>query len=180
MIRIEVIGTPQPEPRPRAVAMDTKPKPTARVYVPKTAHEWKHTIRRATLDALRDPVERLLGLTPTGVIPHPRPQAFAVAFEFRMPRPRNHWRTGRNAGKLKPWAVVMRHVSVPDLDNLIKAAQDAVGDWDGHPALVWCDDSQVCEYRDTPIKRYVWPGEKPGMTMVIYPLDPIVINSEAE
>ncbi len=160
---IETHGTPKPEPRPEATAMPTKPKPTARVYVPKTAHPWKHAIRAATVEAL--------GVA--SPIPEPRPQAFVVAFVFKMPRPKNHYGTGRNAGRLKPWAASMQHVSTPDLDNLIKAAKDAIGDWDDCPALVWADDSQVVRYVGDPVKRYVHEGEAAGLTMVVMPVGPV-------
>lgn len=159
---VEVYGDPQPEPRPRARALPTKPKPTARVYVPKTAHEWKHKIRAAVVDVLGT----------DSPVPEPRPQAYAVAMAFRLARPKAHYGTGRNAGKLKPWARSLRHVSTPDLDNLIKAALDALGDWDGCPALVWCDDSQVVAFAGTPTKQYTGEGVPAGLTMAIVALDP--------
>ena len=93
---------------------------------------------------------------------------FAVGFLFRFGRPKSHYRTGRYAHLLKASAPRC-HLGKPDLDNLIKAAKDALGDWDGRPALVWADDSQITTYIGKPHKRYCNEGEVAGLTLVICP-----------
>ena len=55
---------------------------------------------------------------------------------FRMPRPKGHYGTGRNAGKLKPSAPDL-HIKKPDLDNMLKFVKDCLN------GIVWKDDSQV-------------------------------------
>jgi len=130
------------------------------IYVPRTAHHWKHKIRRAAEAALAE-----AGL---GVIPRPVPAAFALGLSFRFARPNDHYRTGRYAGQLKPRAWGLRHTGTPDLDNLIKAAQDALGPFDDRPALIWCDDAQVVRYVGGTEKRYVREDEAPGLTVVIW------------
>jgi len=150
---IEVEGTPQPEPRAR---FDPR---SLRTYVPSSAHDWKREIRkRVRVEMLR------AGLV--SVIPI-RARAFAVGFMFRFARPKSHYRTGRFAGLLKE-AAPRCHLGKPDLDNLVKAAVDALGHWDGRPALVWADDSQITRYVGTPTKRYCEPGEVAGLTLVVW------------
>jgi len=55
---------------------------------------------------------------------------------FYMPRPKNHYGTGRNAGILKDWAPRL-HTSKPDLDNLVKFVKDALN------KVFYLDDSQI-------------------------------------
>ena len=57
------------------------------------------------------------------------------------------------------------HTQVPDKDNLEKAVLDALGNFDGMPPLVWCDDSQV--YKGRTSKRWTEPGELPGVFIAI-------------
>ena len=55
---------------------------------------------------------------------------------FFMPRPKGHYGTGRNAGKLKDSAPE-KHITKPDTDNLLKFIKDCLN------KHVWKDDSQV-------------------------------------
>lgn len=59
---------------------------------------------------------------------------------YLMPRPKNHYRTGKHAGQLKDDAPRM-HTSKPDRDNLDKALKDAL------KGICWIDDAQVCDGR---------------------------------
>ncbi|PIE79433.1 MAG: hypothetical protein CSA11_12010 [Chloroflexi bacterium] len=68
-----------------------------------------------------------------------------VYMAFRMPRPKSHYGTGRNAGRLKPSAPDF-HVSKPDIDNCVKFALDCLN------GVVFSDDRQVAELRA--IKTY--------------------------
>jgi len=71
---------------------------------------------------------------------------------FYMPRPKGHYGTGRNSGKLKPSAPE-HHIKKPDVDNIVKFYFDILND------LVWNDDSQVIsEFSE---KKYCNPGEEP-------------------
>ena len=151
LLIVDVEGKPEPEPRPR---MDRR---SGRAYVPRSAHDWKHAIRVATRMALTS--------DGVGAVPEPR-VAFAVGFVFRFARPKSHYRTGRFSSLLRD-AAPQLHTCKPDLDNLIKAAVDALGDFDGGAALVWADDSQVDRYVGTPTKRWADPGERAGLTLVI-------------
>lgn len=72
-----------------------------------------------------------------------------ISCTFYMPRPKSHYGTGRNAGKLKANAPEL-HTKKPDLDNLEKWCLDCLNE------IAWKDDSQVVEsiakklYSDNP------------------------------
>ena len=55
---------------------------------------------------------------------------------FYMPRPKGHYGTGRNAGKLKASAPRW-HTNKPDIDNYIKFLLDCLN------GLAWKDDAQI-------------------------------------
>lgn len=56
--------------------------------------------------------------------------------KFVMPRPKGHYGTGKNSGKLRPSAPVC-HTTKPDTDNLIKFV------WDCLNGEAWKDDTQI-------------------------------------
>jgi len=65
-------------------------------------------------------------------------QAIRVDTTFYMPRPKNHYGTGRNSDKLKDSAPQF-HIKKPDRDNLDKLVLDAL------TGAIWTDDSIVCK-----------------------------------
>lgn len=77
---------------------------------------------------------------------------------FLMPRPKNHYGTGRNEGVLKPSAPEL-HIVKPDSDNLLKFAKDGLN------KIAWYDDSQVVG--SFPWKEY---AERAGTILKIYEL----------
>lgn len=62
--------------------------------------------------------------------------ALEVNLEFIMPRPKSHFGTGKNSGKLKLSAPV-HHLHTPDLDNLVKFVLDAMN------GKFYADDAQI-------------------------------------
>jgi len=76
-------------------------------------------------------------------------------FEFIMPRPQGHYRTGKHEGELKDWAINKKHTTKPDTLKLQRPTEDAM------TGVVWTDDSQVFEQSAT--KRYAMPGEVTGV-----------------
>ena len=68
---------------------------------------------------------------------HPLEGALSVSMTFSMPRPKSHYRTGKNSHLLKK-ADSSGPVSKPDTDNLIKFYLDAM------TGSFWKDDAQVC------------------------------------
>ena len=70
---------------------------------------------------------------------------------FVLPRPKGHYGTGRNAGKVKDSAPKYPK-GRPDIDNYIKFSMDCINGM----GKVWKDDSQVVSINA--LKRY---GENP-------------------
>lgn len=152
MLEFAVEFPPAPEPRPRASG--------SRIYVPPSADEWKDEVR----------AEAKYALLTSGDESLPSPDTPIAAFaEFRMPRPKSHYRTGRNAHLLKDSAPLFP-LSTPDLDNLIKATWDALGPWAKLPGLCWDDDSLVLWTQDA--KLYEDGQKRNGARIVILHLCP--------
>ncbi len=82
-----------------------------------------------------------------------------VTMRFSFQRPKAHYGTGKNAGRLKDNAPHL-HPSVPDLDKLIRAVNDGITD-----SGMWQDDAQVVTLYAT--KFY---SEQPGVTVEVEPL----------
>lgn len=74
---------------------------------------------------------------------------------YYMPRPKNHYRTGKHAGELKENAPKVRS-SKPDTDKLIRGTQDAC------KGVLWKDDSLVWHVD----ARKVY-GDKPGAVITV-------------
>jgi Holliday junction resolvase RusA-like endonuclease len=106
LIEFEVSGEPKGQPRPKAFSRGGH----ASVYDPKTAEGWKSQIALAAREHL-----------PATPISGP----VSASFSFYMPRPKHHFGSGKNAGKLKANAPDY-FISKPDADNLAKAAMDAL------------------------------------------------------
>lgn len=81
-----------------------------------------------------------------------------VAMVFHMPRPRSHFGTGKNQGKLKPSAP-KHHTIKPDIDNLIKFPLDVLN------GVAWTDDKQIITV--TGCKVY---SDKPRTEIMIHEL----------
>jgi len=82
-----------------------------------------------------------------------------VVCVFEMPRPKNHYGTGRNTGKLKEGSPKL-HTKKPDIDNLIKFVLDCLN------GIAWKDDSQIV--RIVAEKSY---SEKPSTLIQIVEVD---------
>ncbi|MFD4830207.1 RusA family crossover junction endodeoxyribonuclease [Streptomyces uncialis] len=85
---------------------------------------------------------------------------------FTFDRPKGHFGTGRNAGRLRPSAPRYPHV-VPDLSKLLRSTEDALTD-----AGVWRDDALVVQH--TTAKAYAHSGgdalDRPGAVLRIWRL----------
>lgn len=74
----------------------------------------------------------------------------AMQCEFVFDRPKSHFGTGRNSGKLKPSAPAF-HVQIPDADNCLKFVKDCLN------RQAYKDDCQVVHV--VADKRWADPGE---------------------
>ncbi len=79
-----------------------------------------------------------------------------VDFAFTLPRPKDHYGTGRNAGKVKLDAPEF-HITRPDITKFIRASEDAA------KGVLWGDDGQIV--RQTASKEY---GETPGVRIRVW------------
>ena len=133
LIVFSVPGVPIAQPRIKATAIGGY----ARVYTPKTADAYKASVAIAFKTAY--------GGNPIDGPVH-------VSIEFVMSRPKSMiWRKREMPSE---W-----HTKKPDIDNLAKAAIDALY------GLAWIDDSQVCSMSIT--KRIASGSESPNTTIRI-------------
>jgi len=118
-----VPGDPKGQPRPKAFARKMGTAYVARVYTPGTAEEWKSAIATSVKEI------GLAGRMITGPV--------SLRMECVFARPKSHFGSGKNSALVKASAPP-HHTAKPDLDNITKAAKDALT----HVG-VWRDDSQV-------------------------------------
>lgn len=137
----QVRGCPKGQPRAKAARIGGFIK----MYTPNTANDFKAAVQAGAIEA------GLMNKLLEGPI--------ALELVFRLPRPKGHFGTGKNASRLKETAPHW-HTSKPDLDNIEKALKDALSD-----IRVWRDDCQVCKVSKT--KVYVHGLEAPLSDVVI-------------
>lgn len=148
-IVFSVIGLPRPAGSKRAFAIRKQGVLTGRIAVVdacKESREWKTVVSR----------EALLAMSDSSQNPLHGPVSLSVI--FYMPRPKGHYRTGRNADQMRPTAPKFP-ATKPDLLKLTRAVEDAL------TGIVWRDDAQVVHQRLE--KRY----GRPGCTIQISEID---------
>jgi Holliday junction resolvase RusA-like endonuclease len=140
LFRFVVRGEPKGQPRPRAFARRiVGDKFMARVYDAGTAEGWKSQIAIVAREqGLYD--KQLSG-----------PLFLSMVCFFQ--RPKSHFGTGKNLDIVKKVKECEYHVNKPDLDNIVKAAQDAL-----KLLGAYSDDSQLakihCEKRWSLLPSY--------------------------
>lgn len=143
MMEFTVLGVPAPAGSKRGFAVK------GRVIITdanKKAAPWKALVSAAAREVYDGPLL-------TGPL--------AVRMMFYFPRPKGHYGTGKNAGKLKASAPA-EHTKKPDALKLSRGTEDAL------TGIVWRDDSQiVCE---TLSKHY---GEPARAEIIIQPYETI-------
>src|SRR5690606_12970535 len=85
-----------------------------------------------------------------------------IVMTFFLPRPRGHYGTGRNAGRVRDSAPT-EPTTKPDLDKLVRTTLDALTD-----VGAIRDDAQVV--RIEAAKGYSRPEESPGATIHVWRL----------
>lgn len=153
-IYLWVPGSPLPEPRARATAT----KKGARVYADRSADGWKLAIRRVVMDQLKE----------QGVLDSPvytPDEPLMVSWQFYIPHE-------ESALSKALWPYPMSKQQ-GDLDNLIKAAQDALSPWrrsgETMRGILFSEDAQIVGYRDT-WKRWAVEHDA-GMVVSVWRLD---------
>lgn len=156
-ISFEVLGDPKGQPRPKAFARKfANGAVMARVYDPGTAEGWKGQIALAAKEHCPFP---------------PLSGPLRVDIEFRMPRPKSHYKAQSTAARLAGAPLLLKkpaphwHTSKPDCDNASKAVLDALT-----TLGFWVDDSQVCIHNVIKIYTHehdLYGSTKPGATITI-------------
>lgn len=144
---VRVTGIPAPQGSKRGYIIPAKGARKARVnLVESSAHvkPWRSAV-------VRD-------WTAAG---HPTaPGAVSVSLAFHLPRPKAHYGTGRNAGRIRAAVRWLWHVKKPDLDKLIRSTLDGLT-----TAGAYGDDSAVVIL--SVCKEYVSEGEEPGASVFV-------------
>lgn len=91
-----------------------------------------------------------------GSIP-PTVEPVTMTVRAYVPRPKSHYGSGRNAGRLKSSAPAFPTVK-PDLTKMVRALEDAM------TGIVWRDDAQVVDQNIK--KRYATKG--PGVSVAVF------------
>lgn len=102
--------------------------------------DWKAVVALAAEDAMRE-----------AGIAEPIAGPLSVKMLFTMPRPKGHYRTGKQSALILPKFVDAVPAKKPDVLKLARSTEDAL------KGIVWCDDCQTVEL--ALFKRY---GGNPG------------------
>lgn len=123
MIELWIAGLPAPQGSKRHVGRGIMVESNE-----KTLRPWRSTIAFEAIRALE-------AFDPLG---YPSRGPVRVTLGFSFPHPAGHFRTGKNAGLLKPSAPAVK-ATRPDIDKLVRAVLDAL------TGLAFADDGQVVE-----------------------------------
>lgn len=131
VLSITVHGIPAPQGSKRVVTAGGKAGGRAVLAESsKAVGPWREAVKEAA-------VKTIAALA--GSYEDWEPIAGPVGIEvyFHFPRPRSHYGTGRNAGKLR-LSAPLRPTGPPDLSKLVRSTEDALTD-----AGIWRDDALV-------------------------------------
>jgi crossover junction endodeoxyribonuclease RusA len=142
-ITVTVFGLPRPQ---GSMTAWRDPQGRQHVKYTNTLHMWRGLVTEAVRRAGEGP--RIEG-------------PIQVSIVFELPRPRGHFGSGRNAGRLRPGAPAYPAVGGNDLDKLVRGVLDAVTD----AGTVWADDAQVI--RLCASKLYCAGESVPGCTITM-------------
>jgi len=163
-IKIIVLGVPAPQGSKHGYAIKAKGEYTGKVAQVESSAKvkpWRMAVKYAALN------EIALRVAPYQVMTG----AVVLEVTFRLPRPKGHYGTGRNAGLLKPSAPLVP-AGRPDLDKLLRSTFDALGE-----AGVWGDDAQVVAVRGA--KVYATDYEPIGATIRVTSLVNVIERAVA-
>ncbi len=145
MISFTVYGEPRPQGSKQAqVIYNGQGKPVTKngriVAVVrddnKDLRNWRNQVADRAMEAYRSATST----SPDNAeCPEPCSGPFSLFIKFIRPRPKYHYGTGRNEGKLKASAPKYP-TKKPDTVKLARAVEDAM------TSVIWIDDSQVVEH----------------------------------
>ncbi len=147
-----VEGIPRPGGSKRAIY---NPKQGRSFIVPdnKNTKPWMETVKWQAIEKREDDATPLQG-------------PLRVVLNFVMPRPKNHFRTGKFCGLLKDTSPGRYHHKTPDLDKLCRSTLDAL------KGVLWQDDCQVSLLMSVKVWTNSGPGtDKPGVGVKVSELD---------
>ena len=150
-ITIRVHGTPRPKGSKRPFSLKNKAQQIVGFAMVEQGGEnlkdWMALIQAAAMEAYDGPMLTC---------------AVEVNITYLFARPKSHYGTGRNAGKLKASAP-MRHITRPDRDKLDRAVHDALHN------VLYKDDSQSDIGQSC--KQYAEGDERPGALIQVTPAE---------
>ena len=149
-VTIRVLGRPAPQGSKRAFVIRGGPR-KGQAAVIESSHDRVKSWRQAVLDAALNAQDAFAPADDPGF---PLAGPLEVSMVFVMPRPKSHYRTGRNAHLLRDSAPAYPH-GKPDVSKLCRAAEDALTD-----AGIWADDAQVVRYD---VLGKCWEGQVHGL-----------------
>lgn len=172
VITVMALPAPQGSKSPKPIYRGKK---GARVFTGKVAvvessknvKPWREAVVAAAMDVLRMGPEDEQGMATRIAYPFDNGPV-EVCITFTLPRPKGHYGTGRNAGKLKPSAPAFPTGQRDDIDKLSRSTLDAlVG------AYVLADDGQIVDLSAR--KRYPNSGPDtlpgPGAIIRVFPVE---------
>lgn len=152
MIQFHVAGTPKPQGSKRAFAFkrsDGSLGATVKESAGDSLKVWRARVREVATRMAQDSV----------VVPYPRGEPVDVEVVFYLARPKSHFGTGRNAGRVKASAPT-RPVTQPDVDKLLRAVLDAL------TGPMYETDSQVVKVITS--KEYADGMLPPGASIAVW------------
>jgi Holliday junction resolvase RusA-like endonuclease len=164
MITFTVRGIPAPQGSKRAFRNKYSGR-IQQVESSKRVAPWRSDVRDAAIDAVTEDRDGM------GWMRDPLTGPVAVALEFRMPRPKGHYGSGRNAAVLRASAPT-RPAGKPDVDKLARAILDAI------TAIVIADDAQVVSL--TASKVYADEHRPVGVHVVVTDLDAAITPPDVD
>jgi len=112
----------------------------------KTSKTWRQDVKMAAIATAEPGAALLDGCLLLDVV-------------FYLARPAGHYRSGKNAGRLRDSAPPFPSVK-PDTTKLLRSTEDAL------TKIVWVDDARITDQLAR--KRYCGQGEPPGAQIAVY------------